>query len=49
MKKRDFVSELLSYGVGFALTFLVMLGLAATTVLFLGVVIVLAFFERLLN
>jgi hypothetical protein len=49
MKKRDFVSELLSYGVGYAMAVLVFLGLAVMAVLFLIAVAAVSFFDRVLH
>ena len=49
MKKRDFIGELLSHGVGYALTVLVFLGLAILAVLFLIVVATVSFFDRVLH
>ncbi len=49
MKKKDFVGELLSYGVGYALSVLVFLGLAVLAVLFLIAVAAVSFFDRVLH
>ena len=49
MKKRDFISELLSYGVGYAMAVLVFLGLAVMAVLFLIAVAAVSFFDRVLH
>jgi hypothetical protein len=49
MKKKDFVGELLSYGVGYALAVLVFLGLAVLSVLFLIAVAAVSFFDRVLH
>lgn len=49
MKKKDFISELLEYGVGLAMSFLIFLGLAFAMVFFLALVALVAFLERLLN
>jgi hypothetical protein len=49
MSKKDFIGELLEYGVGFAMTFLIFLGLAAAMIVFLTLVALVAFLERILN
>jgi hypothetical protein len=49
MKKRDFIGELLSYGVGAAMAVLVFVGLAVMTVLFLIAVAAVSFFDRVLH
>lgn len=46
-KKRDFVDRLLDYGVGFALLFLVIVALSISTVIFLCVLAVALFIQRL--
>jgi hypothetical protein len=49
MKKQDFIGELIEYGTGTAITVLVVLGLAAAFLLFLALVMLTAFLERLFN
>lgn len=49
MKKRDFIGMLLSYGAGFAMSFLIVVGLALAMVVFLALVALTAFLERVLN
>lgn len=49
MKNKDFISELISYGTGFALTFLAVVGMSVVFVLGLAVVVLAAFFDRLFN
>ena len=49
MKKRDFIGELLGYGVGIAMSFLIFVGLSIVMIVFLALVLFVAFLERLLN
>lgn len=49
MKQQNFVEELLSYGTGFAMGFLVLVGAAIVFAVFLTVIIITAFLNRLLN
>lgn len=49
MKKRDFISELMSYGFGFAMSFLIVVILALAMAGFLAMVAVAAFLDRVLH
>ena len=49
MKKQDFIGELLEYGTGFALSVLIVIGLALAMIGFLIVVAMAAFVERVLH
>jgi hypothetical protein len=49
MKKRDFIGELLSYGTGFAMSFLIIIGLSIATIVFLIAVMFVSFLERVMN
>jgi len=49
MKKQDFIGELIEYGTGTAITILVVLGAAAAMIVFLAIVIFVAFLDRLLH
>ena len=46
-KKPDFTDRLLEYGVGFALTFLVIAALSISMVIFFGIVVLAVFLDRL--
>lgn len=49
MKKQHFVTKLMSHGIGFAMTFLAIVGMAVVFALGLILVLLSAFFDRLLN
>ena len=48
-KKQDLVGELMRYGIGFALSFLIITGLAIATAVFVIVLVAVSFFDRVLH
>ena len=49
MKNKNFVTELMQYGVGFAMSFLIIVVLALAMAVFVAMVAVVAFFDRALH
>lgn len=47
--KKDFVSKLMHHGTGFAMSFLVFVGLALAAVVFFIVLGIVSFFDRVLS
>ena len=49
MKKQDFIGDLLRYGTGIAMSFLIFVGLALAMIVFLAVVALVSFIDRVLH